>query len=62
MACGLLDESNIHGWLFVSWHINHCRLFNAKFIFIQINTSILNDSVKHKYAVQLSKTFVFQAI
>ena len=42
------------------WHINHCRLFNAKFISIQINSSILNNSVKHKHT--LSKTFLFHAI
>ena len=45
-------------WLLVStwfglvlWHINHCRLFNAKFIFIQINSSISNNSVWHKCTV-----------
>ena len=39
-------------WLFVCffiwvlWHINLCRLFNAKlFIFIQMNSSIWNNSV-----------------
>ena len=27
-------------WLdFVLWHINHCRLFNAKSIFIHIDTT-----------------------
>ena len=31
-------------------HINHGRLFNAKSIFIQINSSILNNSVQHKYS------------
>ena len=29
----------------VSWHINHRRLFNAKSIFILINSSISNHSV-----------------
>ena len=29
----------------VLWHINHCRLFNVKSIFIQINSSISNNSV-----------------
>ena len=29
----------------VSWHINHHRLFNAKSIFIHINSSISNNSV-----------------
>ena len=33
-------------WLL--WHINLCRLFNAKSIFIQINTSISNNSIMHK--------------
>ena len=27
------------------WHINHYRLFNAKSIFIHINSSISNNSV-----------------
>ena len=29
----------------VLWDINHCRLFNAKSIFIHKNSSISNDSV-----------------
>ncbi len=29
----------------VLWHFNHCRLFNAKSIFIHINSSISNNSV-----------------
>ena len=36
------------GWLlivWVLWHINHCRLFNAKSIFIEIISSISNKSV-----------------
>ena len=37
------------GW--VLWHINPCRLFNAKSIFIQINSSISNKSIQHKYTV-----------
>ena len=48
------------GW--VLWNIYLCRLFNAKPIFIHINSSISTNSVKHKYTVQLSKTFLFQAI
>ena len=48
------------GW--VSWHNNHCRLFNAAFIFIQINNSISNNSIKYKYTIQLSKTFLFQVM
>ena len=31
------------GW--VLWHINTYRLFNAKFIFIKINSSISNNSL-----------------
>ena len=31
----------------VLWHINHCRLFNVKSIFIQIISSISKNSVKH---------------
>ena len=35
------------GWLvvWVLWHINLCRLCNAKYIFIQIISSILKNSV-----------------
>ena len=44
------------------WHINLYRLFNAKSTFIHINSSISNNSVKHKYTDQLSKTFLFQTI
>ena len=29
----------------VLWHINHCRLFNVKSIFMHIKSSISNDSV-----------------
>ena len=44
----LLEEIHNHllfwfGW--VLWHINLCRLFNAKSIFIHINSAILNNSV-----------------
>ena len=33
------------------WYINHCRLFNAKSIFIQINSSFSNNLVQHKFSV-----------
>ena len=38
-------HNNDVGWLvgWVLWHINHCRLFNAKSIFIHINSSIPNN-------------------
>ena len=32
------------------WYINLCRLFNAKSIFIQINSSISNNTVSYKYS------------
>ena len=37
----------ILGWLVlrVLWHINLCRLFNAKSIFMKINSSISDNSV-----------------
>ena len=59
-----LTKGTIEDWLFVwvLWHINPCMLFNAKSIFTETNTSISNNSVKHKYRVKLSKTFLFQAI
>ena len=44
------------------WQINLNRWFNAKSILKQINSSISNNPVKHKHTVQLSKTFIFQAI
>ena len=52
--------TNTVGW--VLWHINLYWLFNAKSIFIQIISSISNNSVYHEYTVSLSKTFLFQAI
>ena len=36
-------------FVWVLWHINLCRLFNAKSIFIQINSSISNNSVCQKH-------------
>ena len=43
------------GWLVVGvwilWHINLCRLFNPKSIFIQIISSISNNSVQHECTV-----------
>ena len=44
------------------WHINYCRLFNAKSIFKSINSSFSNNSVEHKYTVLMSKTFLFRTI
>ena len=37
------------GRLFGSWHINRCRSFNTKSIFIQIINSFSNNSVSHEY-------------
>ena len=45
MACLLGPKVKIQ-----QWHINHCSLFNAKSIFIHINSSISNNSVQHKYS------------
>ena len=57
------------GCMFVSlfvrvlWYVNNvCSISNDKSIFIQINSPILDFSVKHKYTVRLSKTFLFHAI
>ena len=33
----------------VLWHINRCRLFDAKSIFIHISSSISNYAVLHNY-------------
>ena len=46
----------------VLWHINYCKLFNAKSIYIHINSSILNNSVQQRYTVSQSKTVPFQTI
>ena len=45
------ERKKERGWLvgWVLWHINLCRLFNAKSIFIQIISSISNNSVKQEY-------------
>ena len=47
-------------WLvvWVLWHMNLCRLFNAKYTFIQIIGSILNKSVDHEFNCQ--KHFYFK--
>ena len=37
--------------VWVLWHINRCKLFNAKSIFIRIISSISNNSVQHEYTV-----------
>ena len=44
---GALLQIHVEGWLvvWVLWHINLCRLFNAKSIFMQIVCSISNNSV-----------------
>ena len=58
----LFNGISTFGWLVGSflWHINLCRLFNAKSIFIQIVSSISNNSVQLKYAVSMSKQFYFK--
>ena len=40
------------------WHINQYSLINAKSIFIHINSSISNNSVKHKYSLVLFNPLV----
>ena len=42
--------------------MNHCWLFNAKTIFMQVNSAISNSTVKQNYSVQISKTVLFQTI
>ena len=39
-----LQHSIVCLFVWVLWHISLCRLFNAKSIFIEINSSISNDS------------------
>ena len=51
----------------VLWHINLCRLFNAKSIFIQIVLFqtiqfSISTQFKCKYSLIVKKTFLFQAI
>ena len=38
-------ENKVCLFVWVLWHINLCRLLNAKSIFIQVNNSISNNSV-----------------
>ena len=45
------------GWIL--WHINLCRLFNAKSIFMWIISSISNNSARHGYTV-CQKPFFFK--
>ena len=47
------------GW--VLWHINLCRLFNAKSIFMQI---VLFQTIQFSMSTQFKcqKTFIFQSI
>ena len=42
-------------------HNNLCRLFTVKSIFIQTNSSISNNSVKHEF-ILIVKIFLFQGI
>ena len=46
----------------VLWHINNCRLFNAKSIFLHMISSSSNNLVQFKYSVSMSKTLLFQTI
>ena len=59
VLCKIEVPQNYHSGLLwfglVLWHINHCRLFNAKSIFIHINSSISNCSVKHKYSLNVKQ-------
>ena len=48
----------VRSFVWVLWHINHWELCNAKSIFIQINSSISNNSVQHKFNRQ--KLFYFK--
>ena len=54
-------KTNIHLWFRLSglWHINLCRLFKAKSIFMWITSSISNNTVLHEYAV-CQKHFYFK--
>ena len=57
---------------YVLWHINHCKLlmpnpfytynqfYFTQFTLIYRNTSISNDSVKHKYTGSMSKTVLLK--
>ena len=51
--CSALTRFGIKGLLVgsVLWHINFCRLFNAKSIFMQIISYISNNSVSYEYTV-----------
>ena len=48
VVSSIIASSSLSGILLVGWvlwHINLCRLFNVKYIFIQIVSSISNNSV-----------------
>ena len=59
IACAEKKKKNCRlvGWFL--WHIDLCWLFNAKSIFIQMNSSISNISVQHGYTV-CQKHFYFK--
>ena len=46
----------------VLFHLNFCRLFNAKSILIHINSSISKNSVWHKNTGSMWKTVPFQTM
>ena len=58
LCCGMREASPCICFMFIClfvcvilWHTNLCRLFNVKSIFIQINSSISYNSIKHKFTV-----------
>ena len=58
------NDSDIISDLLISfglilWHINYCRLFNAKSIFILLKSPISNNSVKLKVKTVLFQTMEF---
>ena len=71
-----LAEGHTFGFGWVLWHINHCRLFNTKSIFMQIvlfqtiqfnmstqfNSSIYITIHFSVSTVSMSKTILFQTI
>ena len=50
-------SARLVGWFL--WHINLCRLFNAKSIFMQI---VLFQTIQFSTSTQFVKTFLFHAI
>ena len=61
--CHIQDTTFLVWFNSVLWHINHCRLFIAKSIFIHMNSSVSNNFIQFfVYTHWNVKTVLFQTI